>query len=224
MSKKKQPIDWHNHTITFVSTIIGILIAFQLEDWRESREEQTKINKAEVSLVNELERNKIGLETIIKGNKDWLLYADFIMSHTYDDHLACTQQELDSAIKVHPTRFSKSTFIKKLDTTTNLYGMSFEVDVPFIFQIETATWEAVKSSGTLNFIEQNHVFWYVKTYKELERRLSTLDERELMEKLGNYDSSITLYNLVTDQTRGYEIKLDYLNRGLTALEKLREGN
>ena len=102
--------------------------------------------------------------------------------------------------------------------------MSFEVDVPFIFQIETATWEAVKSSGTLNFIEQNHVFWYVKTYKELERRLSTLDERELMEKLGNYDSSITLYNLVTDQTRGYEIKLDYLNRGLTALEKLREGN
>ena len=224
MSKKKQFIDWHNHTITFVSTIIGILIAFQLEDWRESREEQTKINKAEVSLVNELERNKIGLETIIKGNKDWLLYADFIMSHTYDDHLACTQQELDSAIKVHPTRFSKSTFIKKLDTTTNLYGMSFEVDVPFIFQIETATWEAVKSSGTLNFIEQNHVFWYVKTYKELERRLSTLDERELMEKLGNYDSSITLYNLVTDQTRGYEIKLDYLNRGLTALEKLREGN
>lgn len=224
MSKKKQFIDWHNHTITFVSTIIGILIAFQLEDWRENREEQSKINKAELSLVNELERNKIGLETIIKGNKDWLLYADFIMSHTYDDHLACTQQELDSAIKMHPTRFSKSTFIKKLDTTTNLYGMSFEVDVPFIFQIETATWEAVKSSGTLNFIEQNHVFWYVKTYKELERRLSTLDERELMEKLGNYDSSITLYNLVTDQTRGYEIKLDYLNRGLTALEKLREGN
>lgn len=224
MSKKKQFIDWHNHTITFISTIIGILIAFQLEDWRENREEQTKINKAETSLVNELERNKIGLETSIKENKDWLLYADFILSHTYDDHLACTQQALDSAIKMHPTRFSNSNFIRKFDQTTNLYGMSFEVDIPFIFQIETATWEAVKSSGTLNFIEQSHVFWYVKTYKELERRLSTLDERELMEKLGNYGSTITLYNLVTDQTRGYEIKLDYLNRGLTALEKLREEN
>lgn len=224
MSRKKQFIDWHNHAITFISTIIGILIAFQLEDWRENREEQTKINKAESSLVNELERNKIGLETIIKQNKDWLLYADFIMSHTYDDHIACTQQELDSAIKMYPTRFSNSKFIKKLNQTTNLYGMSFEVDVPFIFQIETATWEAVKSSGTLNFIEQSHVFWYVKTYKELERRLSTLDERELMEKLGNYGSSITLYNLVTDQTRGYEIKLDYLNRGLTELAKLQENN
>ncbi len=224
MSKRKPPIDWHNHTITFISTIIGILIAFQLEDWRENREEQAKINKAELSLLNELKRNKVGLETTIKINKDWLLYADFITSHTYDDYLACTQQELDSAIKMHPTRFSNSNFIKKLDQTTNLYGMSFEVDVHFIFQIETATWEAVKSSGTLNFIEQSHVFWYVKTYKELERRLSTLDERELMEKLGNYGSSITLYNLVTDQTRGYEIKLDYLDRGLTALEKLREEN
>ncbi len=87
MSKKKQFIDWHNHTITFISTIIGILIAFQLEDWRENREEQVKIDKAEVSLFNELERNKVGLESIIKVNKDWLLYADFILSHTYDDHL-----------------------------------------------------------------------------------------------------------------------------------------
>lgn len=220
--RKKSTIDWQNHSITFISTIIGILIAFQLEDWRENREEQAKIDKAEISLINELNRNKVGLEATIKINKDWLLYADFIMSHTYDDYLACTQQELDSAIQVHPTRFSNSNFIRKLDPSTNLYGMSFEVDVSFIFQIETATWEAVKSSGTLNFIEQSNVFWYVKTYKELERRLSTLDERELMEKLGNYGSTITLYNLVTDQTRGYEVKLDYLNRGLNELKKLHD--
>jgi hypothetical protein len=220
MSKKKQPIDWHNHVITFISTIIGILIAFQLEDWRESREEQIKINKAELSLINELERNKVGLENIIKQNKHWLSYADFIFSHTYDDHLACTPQELDSISQAHPGRFVRSSFVKALDKTTNLYQMDFKVDVSFIFQIETATWEAVKSSGTLNYIEQGNVFWYVKTYKELERRLSTLDERELMEKLENYGSTITLYNLVVDQTRGYEIKLDFLHLGLTELEKI----
>lgn len=224
MSKKKKTIDWQNHIITFVSTIVGILIAFQLENWRENREEQIKIKKAEVSLINELERNKIGLENIIKENKDWLSYADFIFSHTYDDHLACSQQELDSISKVYPSRFTRNSFIKALTKTTNLYQMSFEVDIPFIFQIETATWEAVKSSGTLNYIEQGNVFWYVKTYKELERRLSTLDERELMEKLGNYGSTITLYNLVVDQTRGYEIKLDFLHRGLTELEKLHISN
>lgn len=220
MSKKKHPVDWQNHIITFISTIVGILIAFQLEDWRENREEQIKINKAEISLINELERNKIGLEGTIKENKDWLSYADFIFSHTHDDYLACSQQELDSIRKVYPGRFTRNKFVNVLNKTTNLYQMSFEVDVPFIFQIETATWEAVKSSGTLNYIEQGNVFWYVKTYKELERRLSTLDERELMEKLGNYGSTITLYNLVTDQTKGYEIKLDFLNRGLTELEKL----
>lgn len=224
MSKKKPSVDWQNHIITFVSTIVGILIAFQLENWRENREEQNKINKAEVSLINELERNKIGLENIIKENKHWLSYADFIFSHTHDDHLACSQRELDSVSKIYPSRFTRTTIIKPLNKTTNLYRMDFRVDVPFIFQIETATWEAVKSSGTLNFIEQGNVFWYVKTYKELERRLSTLDERELMEKLGNYGSTITLYNLVSDQTRGYEIKLDYLNRGLSELEKLHISN
>lgn len=213
-------IDWGNHTIGFVSTVIGILIAFQLEDWREGREEQEKIDKAELSLVNELQRNKTGLENIVKENNDWLIYVDFLFSHTHDDLLACTPEELDSVKRVYPERFAHTTFVRRLNRTTNLYSNMLAVDRYFIFQVETDAWEAAKSSGILNYIDQQRVFWYVKTYKEIERRLTNLDERELMERLGEQGSSIALAGLIRDQTRGYETKLHFVNQGLQELDNL----
>jgi hypothetical protein len=210
-------IDWTNHTIGFASTIIGILIAFQLEDWRESREEVAKIKKAELSLVAELQRNRAGLENVVKENNDWLAYANFMFSHLYDDHLACTKQELDSIKNVYPERFGKATFVRKISRAVNLYNCPFEVDRYFIFQVETDAWEAAKSSGILNYLDQQRVFWYVKTYKEIERRLSTMDEREMMEKLGEQGSIIQLAGLVAGQTKGYEMKLHFVNQGLQQL-------
>lgn len=219
---KLKKIDWSNHTIGFVSTIIGILIAFQLEEWRENHDEQARIDKAELSLVTELQRNKAGLENVVKENHDWLAYANFMFAHLRNDKLACTQQELDSISKVYPERFDNVTFLRKLNRTENLYNFSFEVDRHFIFQIETDAWAAAKSSGILNFMEQENVFWYVKTYKELERKLNDLTEQTMMDKLSESDSHIALYNLIETQTKVYEVKLHYTKQGLHELQLLHE--
>lgn len=42
----KSKIDWVNHLIAFLSALLGILIAFQLEDYQEKQQEKEKLQIA----------------------------------------------------------------------------------------------------------------------------------------------------------------------------------
>lgn len=37
-------IDWRNHFVAFLSALLGIFIAFQLENWREGRIERERVS------------------------------------------------------------------------------------------------------------------------------------------------------------------------------------
>lgn len=71
-------IDWPNHTIAFVSALLGILIAFQLEYYREEHQEDEELRKALIIIKEEVENN---LE-IYKLNTDrlgkWFDYYDSV--------------------------------------------------------------------------------------------------------------------------------------------------
>jgi hypothetical protein len=58
--------DWNNHLIGFLATILGILIAFQLQDWQDTRKEKERLELGIKSLKLEITGNreliKSGLE------------------------------------------------------------------------------------------------------------------------------------------------------------------
>ncbi len=59
MSKK---IDWTNHIIEFVTVVIGILLAFGLNNYNESRQEKARAKEYMLGIKKELEHNLDHLE------------------------------------------------------------------------------------------------------------------------------------------------------------------
>lgn len=56
-------IDWPNHAIGFFSALFGILIAFELDQWRETRNHQEEARNAFDKLKQEIQINKNSLRT-----------------------------------------------------------------------------------------------------------------------------------------------------------------
>ncbi len=50
-------IDWPNHIIAFLSALLGILIAFRLQYYRENQQERQQLDKAMIVIKEELENN-----------------------------------------------------------------------------------------------------------------------------------------------------------------------
>ena len=63
---KNNKIDWLNHALEFVVVVVGILLAFQLNQWAEDRKEQAQVNKHLVNIAAEAEFNQAQLETAIR--------------------------------------------------------------------------------------------------------------------------------------------------------------
>ncbi|HEX2548609.1 MAG TPA: hypothetical protein VHM20_02185 [Gammaproteobacteria bacterium] len=50
-------IDWINHSIGFLSALLGIYIAFRLENYREEEKEKQKVKIVKSALKKEIEDN-----------------------------------------------------------------------------------------------------------------------------------------------------------------------
>ena len=72
-------IDWSNHIISFFSALLGILIAFRLEFFREEHQEKEQLDKALLVIKEELESNL----NIYKTNSDqlcaWMSYYNSVV-------------------------------------------------------------------------------------------------------------------------------------------------
>jgi hypothetical protein len=94
-------IDWPNHTIGFFSALFGILIAFELEEWRDQR------NKAEIARIafenlrNEVKINQSSLRSNVANNIRHLTTMQQLLPKL-DNQLRFTGSaaEADSIIKI----------------------------------------------------------------------------------------------------------------------------
>ena len=73
-------IDWLNHFIAFLSALFGILIAFQLEDYRDDQKEKEELQITLNAIKKEIENNQKIYRTNVKTLSDFL-------DKTSDNHL-----------------------------------------------------------------------------------------------------------------------------------------
>ena len=72
----KNKIDWINHLIAFLSALLGILIAFQLEDYQDKQREKEELQITLTAVKNEVENNIKIYQTNIEQLSAWLDYYD----------------------------------------------------------------------------------------------------------------------------------------------------
>ncbi|MCU0358961.1 MAG: hypothetical protein MUE95_15460, partial [Cyclobacteriaceae bacterium] len=66
--KDKQRIDWPNHLIGFFSALFGILIAFELDEWRERNNQRELADMAMERMMTEVEFNQNMLHSNVEEN------------------------------------------------------------------------------------------------------------------------------------------------------------
>ncbi|MFY0689268.1 MAG: hypothetical protein JXQ90_19010 [Cyclobacteriaceae bacterium] len=211
--------DWINHSIAFLGMIIGILIALQLDDWREKQELQERIEIAISNVGHELDANRQGLEGIIGSNKMFIDILEFIVEHEIADGIIQFNSEENwlSSKQLEFVEFSEidstgSKIRAKVDVNFNLF---------LTFRIQSHNWEGLKYSGYLSLSNQEDLNEYILIYDLLNTDFGDLDILQLSKRIEAADTNEKTLNVLKENVKPYEVKLNYLNN---FLDKKQAGN
>jgi len=213
-------IDWRNHFVAFISTLLGIFIAFQLEDWRESRAEQNKVKHTFLSIKFEIEGNLTIYKTNVTKIRDFLEYIDFILNHSNDDKLIMKTLDYDVYKTKYPDRFEHVKLIRQLNDSLSEYTSSINVDFIPLTGISTSNWEAAKSTGVLTLADASRVADLTYIYEWIYKDLGFTDSDFFKYFVSNEEKFMDLSQITTNYKRLadiYEYKLDKIESKLATI-------
>jgi hypothetical protein len=199
-------IDWLNHSIAFGASVIGIFIAFQLDDWQERSSRREDLEVALRGIKMEIESNLNVYQKNDSLLQKYLDYADFYVGHGKNGMLRCSRRELEKARKVNPERFAGIQFIKQVNDTISLYSADFYVDIVPFSGITTGNWEAAKSSGVLAYLDHERITQLSQVYDWTTKKLGVSDEELAnnfitLQKFGDVDKILGDYRLIMEASR-----------------------
>ncbi len=183
-------IDWINHLVGFFTALIGIFIAFQLDDWQERNREQEKVKVTLAAIKSEIDDNREIYSRDIEVLTQWREYWDFMRSHDKDNigQIIATKKEMDLMKRKHADRLGSVEFIKKYNDSLNVYGTHFSlVDVMVESGISTSSWEAAKSGGTLSNLDHSRMTQLTKIYDWIDKDLG-IDDADVIKSLSGFES------------------------------------
>jgi len=157
--------NWFSHGVMFITTILGILIALELDKNREEANKSQKLNQYRTRLNNELKVNK---ETLI-GVKEWLQH-DYVLLEMEDDltqengELIISKPKLDSVYRLD------SAFRSLITINRELPGNRVSINTikhTRIFNLTLDTWEALKGSDVLQEMTPKELLSYTKIFNSI---------------------------------------------------------
>jgi hypothetical protein len=218
--------DWTNHLIGFIATILGILIAFELQDWQETRKENEKLELGIQSLKLEITANRELIKSGLEKFKYFNGYTNLIVRHLKTDStIIYPISRWDSLISNYPDIFLESNIIKQVGP--NDIEIKFKVPVDFFPpKIYTDNWEAVKSSGLLNTFPQDKLVKFIRLYSELNRNWTGSNVDDFLiyvrqhDAMHNNDFNFKEFNRITkDIEDDYRVKLQRIEESYEEIMK-----
>jgi hypothetical protein len=157
-STSQYKIDWPNHVIGFFSALFGILIAFELEEWRDEKNQIEIARIAFENLKKEVQINQNSLRENIAINVKHLKSLQALLNRM-DNQLGFigSKEEADSINR----NFSQVAFIEWDDVVNNntlvkpivIIGLH-NITIPMI---QSSAWESAKATGALNLMDYEKV-------------------------------------------------------------------
>jgi len=217
-------IDWINHAVGFLSALLGIYIAFRLENYREEEKEKEKVQIVKIALKKEIEDNLKIYKTNVDALSGWLEYKDFY-DKKWDDTkrgLVIGATELSWIIKKQPIRFAHMKAIKSINDTLKVYEHDFQVDVAPTTGISTSSWKTALASGVLNSMDYSFTTKLSQLYDWTEKDIGTSEEElfenflglDKKETFADFGKLVTHYrNILRVQVLKYE-QMSRINAGI----------
>lgn len=149
-------IDWPNHIIGFFSALFGILIAFELDQWRESRNELELADSAFTNLKKEVDINQNILRENVNLNLKTIRKMQQVLTKVENSLLFVgTRTEADSINQ----KFGRLLFIDTLSLPSRKTGWPVHIGIGNILvpSLQTSAWESAKATGALNYMPYEKV-------------------------------------------------------------------
>jgi hypothetical protein len=203
-------IDWSNHIVGFFSALFGILIAFELDEWKENRKEEKVAANAFVRLQQEIDINSNMLHEMVNTNLSLINDLQTKVLNKVDNDLVFTgtrqewnaingDQKLTKFALVLPIRDRSGNFISDVSVLHVMFsGLIHPV-------IHNSAWESAKTIGALNNMSYEKVLSLSSLYNPT-RLLDELTEiRSLLRNADEIRTKVELEKLLIQLQDAYRI-------------------
>ncbi len=198
-------VDWPNHLIGFFSALFGILIAFELDQWREAKTNEEDALNAFDKIKQEIQINKAALHGVVNGNLQLLAVLESELIPTINDKLGyqgSAKAALQINSKVHPIAR-----IEIIDSVSSQINTAVTIHMGSLSHptLHTSAWESAKATGIINHLEYEKVLTISYLYN-IDRILEELREiRILLRKSDEINSKAGLRTLLSELKESYAI-------------------
>lgn len=196
-------IDWPNHFMAFVSTLLGVWLAFYLGNYNEYKREHARMEVAIKSVRQELTKN-------LAKTKEHMVHVDSLLgaikafSKLIDDNMnmVATENQMADFIEHHG-------WFMRLGEKRPLRDSFFEYDGRLNLNLHYANlseiaWENTKLMDVLHLIDTETAFQLHGIYRLQEETQRSIDEAlDIVKNLfqNNHDSNI-ITGKVINQLKG----------------------
>jgi hypothetical protein len=201
-------IDWPNHLIGFFSALFGILIAFELDEWKESRKDSKIADNAYTRMLQEIDINRNMLREMVNTN---LLMIEGLQEQVLDkvDNRLIFIGSKDQALEVNNTQpLSRIAFVHMPEGERRPHDQAV---LHVIFSglvhpvIHSSAWESAKTIGALNSMSYEKVLSLSSIYNPT-RILDEMEEvRALLRNADEIESKANLEQLLSELEDAYRI-------------------
>ena len=191
-------IDWPNHIIAFFSALFGILIAFQLDEWRESSSQRHLAEEAFRLVRNETSLNKnILLENIHRNDTSLSSLRSVLIYVNSDLKFQSSYEKADSINKINPfvkilTRRDRK---QKNPGLLDLHITMDRIEAP---EIHSSAWESAKATGALNYMSLEKVDLLSLIYNNSKLKEELADLRQTLKKSDDVKSKADFIDILTE--------------------------
>lgn len=197
--RKKIKIGWINHLIGFVSVLLGIFIAFQLNNWQQNASQRKNINTALRSIKQEVENN---MAIYLKNKEElshWLEYVSELQSSMdANGNLVIGEKALNNFMEKNPNRFDDLEYIGRYNDSLNIYQTGLKIDIMPESGISTSSWDAANSTGILNSIDFSTVAILTRIYDWTTKEIGINDAEIYNQHFLRENELLDLNTLVRD--------------------------
>lgn len=169
-------IDWPNHIVNFITTIIGIIIALSLDERWNDRETDARLREFRELLSGEMKSNIDGLENFLSYSSIHEQQLRFLLEKNInDDVIVCGQADLDSA----QTAWGSNGFFNNVEKAgDNKFRVSYTVKM-FEYKYENTVWESFKNTDLINHMSSEEISDLTRQYALIEKFGTIIDESKL---------------------------------------------
>lgn len=206
-------IDWLNHSISFFSALMGIFIAFQLQDYQDDVQEQEKLKITLEAIKQEVAKNQLIYKNNAEFLTDFLVYINLMKNAEPGGNVKVNKAWFEKMNNQAPARFKIWKLIEELNDSTLVFQVppnEFVIDILPQTGISTNSWQAGLYSGILNRLDHTRLEKLTYVYdwisKDMGVNESEFYEKQLYGEFSDITNLLEYYNRVA-KSQGLKLRM-----------------